>query len=83
MGMLMTLFAKIADSAHYNRCINALATTIVGEARVQLKGEGNPTPVRSEVIGRATRLYLEGARAFRHGLLKRMDFHKAIHRVTH
>src|SRR5436190_23954096 len=82
MGMLRTLFAKTVDRAHYNHRVSELAATIVGEARVRLKDEGSATPTGSEVNRRATRLYLEGARAFRHGMLKRMDFRKAINRLT-
>jgi hypothetical protein len=82
MGMLTTLVAKTVEREYYNRRVSQLAATIVGEARVRLKGEGSATPTRSEVNRRATGLYLEGARAFDHGMLKRMDFHKAIKRLT-
>lgn len=82
MGMLKTLLAKTLTPGGYERITNELAATIVSEARISLIEERNAAPTQSEINSRATQLYLAGASGFRHGVLQRLDMHKAINRLT-
>lgn len=82
MGMLAALATKTLNPSSYARITNELASTIVQEARLSLSNEGNTSPAQDAINDRAHRLYLVGARQFRHSTIQRFDMHKAIERLT-